>query len=112
MLFAAVEELLCGIEKQVDSSLLETPQDRHMADVALPCFRLAKERGQAPHEIAASIATQLTPNKKIAKIEATGPYVNFFAHPGRLAGEILPHIAEKKERYGYAPARNEKILLE
>ena len=74
------------------SELLEVPDDRSMGDVALPCFQLAKALRKAPQQIATDIAEQLSPTDQIERIEAVGPYVNFFARIGWLAGVSLPKI--------------------
>ena len=105
MLFQAVEKLLATLSDiSIDSNLLETPQDRLMGDVALPCFTLAKTLRKSPQQIATDITEQLSPNDEIAKIVATGPYINFFVNPSWIAANILTSISEKTTTYGHAPS--------
>lgn len=112
MIFRAVESLLSTLSYTIDPALLESPQDRTMGDVALPCFLLAKEAKKAPAQIASEIATQLQPNDQISKIVATGPYVNFFVNPTWLASQTLPEIHTKQHDYGRGEKKNELVLVE
>ena len=70
-----------------------------MGDAALPCFQLAKIFKQAPQKIADDLAQQLSAGKDddsvIAKVEAAGPYVNFFINPAAVAAGIITAIHEQ-----------------
>ncbi len=55
---------------------LEIPPDSGMGDLALPCFRLAKELRQAPAAIAGDIAARIALSDFLQGAEAAGPYVN------------------------------------
>lgn len=112
MIRQAVQSCLQTLPFSVDVSLLETPQDRTMGDIALPCFTMAKEAKKAPAQIASEIAEQLQPDEKIAKIVATGPYVNFFVNPQRLAKEVLPNISQHLQSYGQGERKGETVLIE
>ena len=59
-------------------SLLETPADSKMGDLALPCFKLSKLLRTRPDGIAASLAGALGEIEGVEKIEAVGGYLNFF----------------------------------
>ena len=57
MIKAAVAELLAQLSSiEFSPQLLETPQDRRLGDVALPCFTFAKELKKSPVQIAQDIA--------------------------------------------------------
>ena len=57
---------------------IETPSDAALGDYAFPCFRLAKTMRMAPPKIAHELAQKIEQPAFIAKIEAVGPYINFF----------------------------------
>lgn len=72
MIFQKVAELLQTYKAiDISSDLLESPQDRTMGDVALPCFGFARELKKAPQQIAREIAATLQPNEYISQIVAT-----------------------------------------
>ncbi|MBR5859447.1 MAG: arginine--tRNA ligase [Clostridia bacterium] len=59
-------------------SLLETPADSKMGDLALPCFKLSKILRSRPDGIASELAGALGEIEGVEKIEAVGGYLNFF----------------------------------
>lgn len=97
-------------------AFLETPQDASMGNAALPCFQLAKVFRDAPQKIAADLAAKLQEaveeQKLIAKVEAVGPYVNFFVQPAAIAAGIITAIHSQGAEYGQLPNRNERIVIE
>lgn len=79
---------------------IETPPDPSMGDYAFPCFRLAKTLRKAPPAIAAELAAGLSLPKSIARCEAAGGYVNFFADSGAYAAQVLSRVLREGESYG------------
>ncbi|MBO4277873.1 MAG: arginine--tRNA ligase, partial [Clostridia bacterium] len=80
--------------------LLETPADRKLGDLALPCFRLAAVLRQSPNAIAASLAP-LFENAGFAKAQPVGGYLNFFfggakyiSDVARIAADEYPELAQ------------------
>ena len=73
--------------EQVEN-LLETPPNPEMGDYAFPCFILIKKEKKAPNEIAEKLASRLK-IKNIEKIQASGPYLNFFVDKQKLASNII-----------------------
>ncbi len=121
MIQAAVVELLKKLTIEgidIDGNLLETPQDRRMWDVSLPCFIFAKTLRKSPQQISADIAEKMiaindTEEKNIiSKIIATGSYINFFINPLWLANEVLECIEQKEDKYGEGEEKNEKLIIE
>jgi arginyl-tRNA synthetase len=94
------------------ANLLEKPR-AGQADLCLPCYRIAK--GKNPVNVAQKLAKKLNEknSKKsmIARIEATGPYVNFFVGP-RFTFTVIKEILSSGERYGSQPKKKERIILE
>jgi arginyl-tRNA synthetase len=86
-----------------ESIELVTPKANVAADLAFPTFRLARERGAAPPEVARELAARLTfdPWSAIASATAAGPYVNLTLHAGNLAAAVLQEVRGLGPRYGH-----------
>lgn len=94
-----------------DETLIETPPDDTLGDYAYPCFTLAKELKKAPNKIAEELAKKLKPKTPFKKIEAKGPYINFFFDPAALARLTLAKIHDEKEEYGKPAVVPEKSIM-
>lgn len=70
-------------------SLLTRPPERSMGDFAVPCFQLARALRKAPQAIASELASQLQPSGPVSRIEAKGPYLNFFFDPAFRTRSVL-----------------------
>lgn len=91
--------MIVEIKKQIKNLLKEAgyetghdlmiPPNVEMGDLALPCFGLAKEQSVSPVEVAKEIAEKITPIQIVEKVEAMGPYVNFYLNAEFLAKKIL-----------------------
>jgi arginyl-tRNA synthetase len=75
---------------------LTHPPDPTKGDLAFPAFQLAKALKKAPPaiaaELAATLATYVAASSvriPIARVEAAGPYVNFFVDSGVLLADLL-----------------------
>lgn len=112
-LYDYVSPLLSHYTKiTIPTTLLETPTDRTMGDVALPCFQLAKELKQSPQAIATDIAASIFPTAIVSRIEATWPYVNFFLDTAFLAERVFSSLNQTNERYGAWAATGQRVVLE
>ncbi len=82
--------------------LLELPRNRNMGDIALPCFTFAKRLRKSPNEIASQIGERLRDVdwRNVSRVEAVGPYVNFFYDVERLARAVIGSIQEAPNEYG------------
>ena len=74
LLDQTIEEL----DKEKIDGILEIPPKDDMGDFAFPCFQLAKVFRKAPNMIATEIAEKIPASEDVSKVEAMGPYVNFF----------------------------------
>ena len=93
-------------------SLIEVPKDGALGDYAFPCFTLAKKLNKNPAEIAKELSSKIKSNL-LEKIEAKGPYLNFFINRSKLNEYILKEILLKKEKYGSTNlGKNKKFLIE
>jgi len=95
------------------ASLIEVPADASHGDFAFPCFALAKLWKKSPIEIAKDIVNKIGKTKSFEKIEAVGPYVNFFVDARDIAGEVLKKIEKDREKYGGGKfGRGRKIVID
>ena len=96
-------------------ALLEIPKDAQHGDLALPSFTLAKKLRKDPAEIARELAAQLSSSlkavKEFEKVEAAGPYVNFFVNKQLLAQQTLKVILKQRKKYGSANMQR-KVVIE
>ncbi len=83
--------------------LLEIPPDSSMGDYAFPCFQLSKERKKAPYLIAQDVSEEIVRHLPpiLDRVQASGPYVNFFLSPHALAQslfakKVTPKISKKE----------------
>lgn len=92
---------------------LEAPRNQE-ADIALPCFPIAKTLHKDPVKIASDLAESFLKRNKfnlIKVINASGPYVNFYADWNAIGNEIIKGILKNKENYGRGKVK-EKIIVE
>lgn len=101
------------VEKLVpkgQGKLLEKPPKDIGADLALPCFAMAKKLKKNPKEIAKDLA-KLKPKGLVKEIKAAGPYVNFYADWESLGRLVLEKILKERERYG-SGKEGRRVLVE
>ncbi len=91
-----------GINKEVE----EAKED--FGDFTLPCFSLAKEMKKNPALIAKDIAEKLK-DEHFEKIEAVGPYVNFWINAKKLAELTLKEILSGDI---FKFSKREKVIVE
>lgn len=102
---------LIPLERQQILADLETPPSPEMGDFAFPCFKLAKEMRNAPAKIATELAEKLTANALFARIEARGPYINFFCNREKLALLTVGAVLEAKSNYGHQDIGKDKTIV-
>lgn len=85
---------------------IEVPKNLKMGDYAFPAFLLAKTMRKAPQIIAQEIVEKVDQDG-FEKVEAAGPYVNFFLDKQKVGGEIIQQVLDQKEHYGDLNLGNE-----
>ena len=80
----------CELDKDLILTYLETPA-HNMGDVALPCFKLAKELHKSPVQIAQDLASKINDNN-LEKVEAVNGFLNFFYKPQFISTSLLGNI--------------------
>lgn len=89
-----------GLAKSEIENLIERPKQTKHGDWAFPCFNLANLEKKNPAIIASDLAKSLKLTKEITRVEAVGPYVNFFVNSEMLAHTTLARILREKTKYG------------
>lgn len=98
-----------------DAIELAEPKANVPADLALPCFKAAKQRGIAPPALAQQLAAALrfSDDSLVANVQATGPFLNFTLNRTALVQQVLAEVVELGERYGSDdPGAGQKIVVE
>lgn len=105
-----LQEAIPYLPQEEIESLIETPPDYAMGDFAFPCFKLAKEEKKAPALIAQSLAEKLD-SENFQRIEAKGPYLNFFVNREKMMAGVLTEVLEKKDRFGESDIGKGKTVI-
>jgi len=104
-----------SLKKEEVIPLIEKPKNPEFGDYSFPCFILAKKENRSPTEISKEIAASLSSLKReeYEKIEAKGPYVNFFLSTSFLTKKVLKKVLTEKEKYGSCNmGENKKVIIE
>lgn len=91
---------LVPLEREQIRQDLEIPPSLDLGNYAFPCFKLAKIHKAAPGKIAAQLAEQVPADPMLEKVEANGPYLNFFLNKARLAQHTVGEVLQQKEDFG------------
>ena len=82
------------------------------ADLAVPCFTMAKALRKAPAAIAQELAGKIEPKGSIASVSAVNGYLNFAMDQSIMVEGTLKDILEKDEAYGSHPAKGIRVNVE
>ena len=82
------------------------------ADLAVPCFPMAKALRKAPAAIAQELSERIPPNGSIASVTAVNGYLNFAMDQKAMVEGTLRDILEKDEAYGSGPAKKIRVNIE
>lgn len=101
-----------GLEVEKIKNLIEIPPRAEMGDYAFPCYTLAKELRKAPPAIAMDLAGKIN-TESIERVEALGPYLNFFLDKGQFTGTIVREVLEQGAAYGNGTTgQGKRVLVE
>jgi arginyl-tRNA synthetase len=99
------------IKKEDILSSLEVPKESNLGDFAFPCFKLVSILKKNPVEIAKMMAGNTNLKGKFEKVEARGPYLNFFVKKSNLVEESLKRIFDEGDSFGKSKEGNGKTIL-
>jgi len=105
------EDIKRTLKEQVEGEItLEVPPNPAMGDFAFPCFQLAKVQKKAPPQIAQELAGALEKPESIERIEAKGPYVNFYVDKTKRAKQVIANIFSQKDKYGSSAKEEGEVV--
>ncbi|MEK6910836.1 MAG: arginine--tRNA ligase [Nanoarchaeota archaeon] len=97
-----------SLNKEDIEKLIEIPPSPELGDYAFPCFTLAKELKKSPIHIAEDLSKRIK-SSEFEKIEAKGPYVNFFVNKSNFVKTALKESGKKD--FGKSKLKG-KILID
>lgn len=104
---------LYGITLKSDQIEIARPDKSEHGDYSTNvAFRLAKELGKSPIEIAAALSDQLTKDGGFARVEALGAYVNLFLDHKYYQDLVSRIIVEKENFANFDLLSGQKIQVE
>jgi len=104
--------MVAPIAGMKEEDILPTIEAGKVGDLSCRiAFSLAKERKENPVKIASELAKKIEPTEHFEKIEATGPYINFYLSDHAFA-RILKNVLSKKDRYGSGKKKKGKFVIE
>ena len=101
-----------GLKNSELEKLIEVPKDSKMGDYSFPCFALSKKLEKNPTEIAKNFSEKIQLSKEFERVEAVGPYLNFFVNKKILAEKIIGKITKEKDKYGSGKFEKGKVMIE
>ncbi|GBF04303.1 arginyl-tRNA synthetase, argS [Deinococcus aerius] len=102
---AAVERAAADLGAPLDVAIQETPANKP-GDYGTPAaFQIAKTLGQNPAQVAAQLAGKVELPRGISRVEAAGPFLNFFVDVGTFVRQVV-------EEPVLTPARGGKVVIE
>ena len=103
---------IVDLEVEKIEELVEIPPKSDMGDYAFPCFQLAKVMRKAPNMISADIVEQIS-KEGFEKVEALGPYVNFFLDKSLFTKAVVEEVITKGDKYGSGnEGEGKKVVVE
>ncbi|MFU2203643.1 arginine--tRNA ligase [Streptococcus hyovaginalis] len=98
LIASELAKVLTDLDQEAIEHLLEKPKNASMGDLAFPAFSLAKVLRKAPNMIAAEVAEQIDASA-FEKVQAVGPYINFFLDKSKISGQVLSDVIEHGSHY-------------
>ena len=93
-----IQNIVPELDQEQIINLLEVPKNSEMGDLAFPAFSLAKILRKAPQMIAMDVAEKID-STGFEKIEAVGPYINFFLDKKSISADVLGQVIANGSDY-------------
>lgn len=88
------------------------PPQVEQGDFTFGIFPLAKPLRKGPPLLAKELAARYC-HPAVARVEAVGPYLNLFMHPGALAQVLLKSVFASEMRFGFhASGKGQRVMVE
>lgn len=100
-----------GLQQSEVIARMTVPPKPDLGDFAFPCFSLAKHFRNSPVNIAADLAAKIKPHcERIASVNHSGPYLNFWVDKRRFTHEVLCQVFAHGPDYGSADQGQGKTI--
>ncbi|MBI2133866.1 arginine--tRNA ligase [Candidatus Woesearchaeota archaeon] len=100
-----------GIPREEAERHISIPPSQDLGDFAFPCFSLSKKLRMAPDRIAVDLKSKISPGRFFEKVEAHGPYLNFFMNRAWMAGKVVDAVMVEGKDYGSLKSKG-TVLVE
>lgn len=92
----------------------EIPPKEVSADLAFPCFEMAKRQKRSPHEIAKELEERARKKRfvLVKDVRAAGPYLNFYINHERFTPAVIREVIRQKAMYGSGKKKKETVVIE
>lgn len=91
--------------------MLEAPPDKEKGDLALPCFKLAKQMKSAPPKIAQELMEKFEKPNFIADVQVVGGYLNFFYDQDIYIRSVIEEALKDGENFGRSEIGNGRTVV-
>ena len=112
--FQHIAERLAGVSQgalAADDVVLSQAPEHTGADLAFPCFPLARAWRKNPAQIAQEMAANLEPDAVLGAVEAAGPYLNLSLARDRIGRQMLEQIASMAGGYGNSDRQADEVVM-
>ena len=103
-------EIVFGQSVDGVEGFLETPPNPDMGDFAFPCFKLSRTLRMGPPAIAGKLASAISSDEVIDRVECVGGYLNFFLHKSGYAQSIVERVLQQGDRYGASDEGQGRVI--
>ncbi len=91
-------------------SLSQAPEHTG-ADLAFPCFPLARAWRKNPAQIAQEMAALIETDDVLGNVEAAGPYLNLSLARNATAGRVLDQVSASDGAYGGSDRQADQVVM-
>lgn len=106
-----MEQLISGLSQEEIMELIEQPDNREYGDLAFPTFALAKVMKKSPAIIAQELVKEIEKPSEFERIEALGPYINFFINSQKVMKETVENIISAGDDFGSSDMGQGKTVV-
>ncbi|OYD16858.1 arginine--tRNA ligase [candidate division WOR-3 bacterium JGI_Cruoil_03_51_56] len=105
-------ELLKSQEISIGLDEVRDVEANIAADLAIPLFRIAKQLGKNPQELAENLANRINlDNTLFEQIQPVHGYLNFKFNPARFSRSVIADYLRDPESYGRSLAGNGRTIV-
>ncbi len=100
-----------GVSEDEAKSTLESPKNNFGDIASTVSFMLAKRDRKSPVQIAKELEGKIGKHAWVKKVQAVGPYLNFFLSDG-FYSQAASEVVKEKSRFGAGKKKKGSVLIE